>query len=81
MEKTVRMSYTWFWVHWLAEHAPKSVQQIFSKLGRLTATDPKEGVKIILKWLFLTRRPVLAKKQRALRKGEKEAKINKDLNS
>ena len=64
--KTAGMSYIWFWVQWLVEHAPKSVQYKFTKLGRLTATHPKEGAKIILKLLFLTRRPVFRKKQRAL---------------
>ena len=64
--KTAGMSYIWFWVQWLVGHAPKSVQYKFTKLGRLTATHPKEGAKIILKILFLTRRPVFRKKQRAL---------------
>ena len=27
----------WFWVYWLAKHAPKSVKYQFTKLGRLTA--------------------------------------------
>ena len=45
--KTAGMSYIWFWVQWLVEHAPKFVQYKFNKLGRLTATHPKEGAKII----------------------------------
>ena len=38
----------------------------FTKLGQLTPRDPKEGVKIISKFFFVTRKQVLRKKQRAL---------------
>ena len=69
--KTTRMHYIWFWVHWLVEHAPKPVQYQFTKLGPLTSRKPKEGAKLSLKWLFLTRSPVLTKKQRGLSNREK----------
>ena len=60
------MVYIWFWVHWLADHAPKSVKNRFYKFGRLTVRDPMEGAKIILKLLFETPRQVLVKNQRVL---------------
>ena len=53
-------------VHWLIEHAPISGKYGFTKFGRLTGTGPKEGAKIILQLLFLTRRRVLTKTQTAL---------------
>ena len=68
--ETARIFYIWFWVQRLAEHAPKSVYR-FTKLVRLIARDPKEGAKILL---FLTRRPVLRRKQRPLWKEQKEWK-------
>ena len=40
--KTTRMLYIRFWVHWLAEHAPKSVKYQFTKPGGVTSKDPKE---------------------------------------
>ena len=64
--KTAKMPYIWFWVHWLAEHAPNSDQYQFTKLGLLAATDPKEGTKITWKLIFLIGRGVLIKIQRAL---------------
>ena len=42
---------------------PKSVQYPFTKFGRMNATDPKKGAKIILKLLILTWRPALRKNQ------------------
>ena len=39
------MTYIWFWVHWLAEHAPKSGICLFSKLAGLTVRNPREGAK------------------------------------
>ena len=60
------MTYILFWLHWLAEQAPKSVEYEFTKLGRLTARDPKKGAKVILKFFFLSRKQVLRKKERAL---------------
>ena len=60
--KVAKMTYIWFWVHWLAEHTPKSGQYKFAKSCRLTGRDPKEGTKIVLKLLILTWRPVLGKK-------------------
>ena len=64
--KIVKISYFWFWVHWLAEHAPNSAKYQFIKFGRMTVKYPKKGAKIILKLLFLSRRRVLKKKQREL---------------
>ena len=61
--KSVRMSYICFWGHWEGEWTSKSVQYKFTKLGRMTATCPKEGAKIVSKLLILTRRPVLRKNQ------------------
>ena len=52
-KKNARIPYVWFWVHWLAEHTPKCVKYQFTKLGWLTARDPKEGAKYILKFFFL----------------------------
>ena len=69
-----KMSYIWFWVHWLADHARKTDRYRFSKFARLTGIDPKEGAKIILKFLFVTRRWVFIKKERAIRKEEKRRK-------
>ena len=56
------MTYIRFWVHWLAEYAPKSGKHRFTKFGRLNPRDPKEGAKIILKLLFLTQRPILRRR-------------------
>ena len=50
------MSYIGFWVHWLAEHAPKSVICQFIKVAGLTVRNPREGAKIIFKILFLSPR-------------------------
>ena len=72
--KRAKISFMWFWVFWLWEHAPKSVKHQFNKLGWLTTTDPKKVGKLILKWLFLTRSPALTMKQRALWAEEKEQK-------
>ena len=72
--KRAKVSFMWFWVFWLVEHAPKSVKHQFNKLGWLTTTDPKKVGKLILKWLFLTRSPALTMKQRALWAEEKEQK-------
>ena len=69
--KTAKMTYIWFWVHWLAEHAPKYAQYQFTRFVRLTVRDPKEGAKIILKLLFVTRKRVLIKNQRTLSNKEK----------
>ena len=63
--KTAPMCLIWFWVHWLVEHPPKSVKYRFAKFGPLTGNDSKEGGKIILRLLFLTRRQVLIKSQGA----------------
>ena len=60
--KVVKMTYIWLRVHWLAEHAPKSVKYIiFTDFGRLTGRDLREVVKIISNLHFLTRRWVLRK--------------------
>ena len=53
--KREEMSYISFWVHWVAEHAPKSAICQFTKLARLTVRNP-ERAKIIFKLLFLSRR-------------------------
>ena len=55
----------------LAEHAPKSVKYQFTKFGRLAERNFSEGAKTILKLLFLTRRRVLRRSQRALSNREK----------
>ena len=73
--KLVKMAYISFWLHWLTEHAPKSVKYRFTKFGRLTLRDHKEGAKIILKLFFLTSRRVLIKNQRALSNTEKLVKM------
>ena len=71
--KTAQISYIWFRVHWLPEHAPKSAQYLFTKLDRLTETDPKEGAKIILKFFFLSQKKVIRKEQTTLWKEEKNS--------
>ena len=42
-----------FWVHWLAEDAPKSVKDQFSKLCRLTSGAIMERAKNISKTPYL----------------------------
>ena len=64
--KTARMPFIWLRVYWLAGHALKSVKYKFVKFDQPTASDPKEGAKIILRLLFLTRRRVLIKNQTVL---------------
>ena len=64
--KKGKMSYIWFWVHWLPEHVPISARYQFTEYGVPTARDPSERAKIILKLPFLTRRRVSIKIQRAL---------------
>ena len=60
------MSHISSWVNWLAEHTPKPTQYQFAKFGPLIGRGPKEGAKIVLKLLFLTRRRLLTKNQRPL---------------
>ena len=60
------MSYNRFWVLWLAEHAPKSTQYRLNKFGRLTPKNIRDGENIILELLFLSRRRILIKNERAL---------------
>ena len=74
--KTKAMPYIWFWVHWLAEHAPKFVQYQFNKLGLLTTRDPQEGEKIIWKFVFLSRKQVITKKTNNTMKKRKRAKTS-----
>ena len=74
--KWAEMTYICFWMHWLAEHAPKSGKYRFTKFRPLTKRDPKEGTKIILKLLFLTWRPVLTKKTKNTKKRRKRAKMS-----
>ena len=59
--QTVKMSLIWFWVHWLAEHTPKSSKDQFTKHLWQTAGVIREGAKIILKLLYLNRRWVMKK--------------------
>ena len=73
--KTKTMPYIWFWVHWFAEHAPKCVQYQFTKLGWLTTSDPKEGAKIIWKFVFLSRQQVTRKNKQHYEKWEKSQKV------
>ena len=65
-KKTPKMSEIWFWVHYLAEYAPKSVKDQFTKLSWLTLRHLREEVKIISKLLFVTQRLVLRKNQRLI---------------
>ena len=65
------MTYTWFWVHWLAEHAPKSLKYRFTKFGQLAGRSPSEGVKIVLNLQFLAWGRVLRKNQGGLLNKEK----------
>ena len=58
-------------MHWFVEHAPQSGKCRLTKFRRLTGRDLKEGAKIILKLLILTRRPVLRKNQGGLSNREK----------
>ena len=60
----------------LAAHAPKSVKNQFTKPCPLTPRNLREGAHFILKLLFLTRRHVLRKDQRAV---SKRKKLQKDL--
>ena len=74
-EKTAQMSYTWLWLHWLAESTPISGQYQFTKFGRLTGRDPKEVAKLVLNLLILTRRPVLRNYPRGPSKLRKTARM------
>ena len=49
------MAHIQFWVHRLAEQALKFVKYRFSKFGRLTSRDHREGGKVILKLFFLSK--------------------------
>ena len=69
------MSYIWFWVHWLAEHTPKSSKYQFIKLAGLTVRNPREGAKIILKLLFLTSMADFNKKPKSTIQHRKWAKM------
>ena len=73
--KRAKICYNWFWVRWFAEHASTSAKYQFTKFGRMTARDPKEGVKIILNFFFLTRKRVFRKKPKSTMKRRKRAKI------
>ena len=57
------MSCIWVLVHLSVEHVPKSSKCQFTKYGRLTTRDPKEGVKTILKLFFVTLKQILRKKK------------------
>ena len=56
----------------LGVYATKFGNYQFTKVGQLTPRDAKEGAKIILKFLFVTRKRVFKKNQRAIRKEEKK---------
>ena len=58
-------------MHWLVGHAPESVKYKFTKFGRLSVTDHREGAKITLKSFFLSSRRVLIKNKRALSRAQK----------
>ena len=45
--KRAKTSYICFWVHCLAEDAPKSGKNRFTKFGHLTARHPMERAKIV----------------------------------
>ena len=77
--KTVQMSFIWYWMYWLAGHPTKYSKYEFIKVGRMTPTDPKEEAKIILKFLFVTRKRVFRKKQRTIPKEDKKRKTKKVL--
>ena len=64
-------------MYWLAEHPTKYGKDEFIKVGRMTPTDPKEEAKIILKFLFVTRKRVFRKKQRTIPKKIKSEKRKK----
>ena len=66
-------------MYWLAEHPTKYGKDKFIKVGRMTPTDPKEEAKIILKFLFVTRKRVFRKKQRTIPKEDKKLKTKKVL--
>ena len=70
-----KMTYVWVWMHWLEEHGPKSGNYWFTKFIWLTVRDHRKGAKIILKLLFLSRRQVLIRKQRALSNKENLRKL------
>ena len=53
------MTFICFWVHWFAAPARKAAKDQVTKFDQLTGRDLRQGAKIILKLLFLTRREVL----------------------
>ena len=59
------------WVHWLAQHAPKSPKYLIIKFGQLTARNLIEAAQIILKLHSLARMRVLRKNQGGLSNKEK----------
>ena len=73
--KIVKISYFWFWVHWLAEHAPNSAKYQFIKFGRMTVKYPKKGAKIILKLLFLMSKASFKEKTKRTIQQRKLAKM------
>ena len=58
----------------LVSRAPKSVKKGFTKFGRLARRVLREGAKIVLKLLFLTRRRLLTKNQSVLSNRENRQK-------
>ena len=64
-------------MHYLAEHAPKSAKQQFTKLCRGSSGIIREGAKIHSKIPYLIQRQVLSKIQRALSNREKLQKCLK----
>ena len=59
--KRTKMSYMWCWVQWLAEHTLKSAIHQFTKLGRQTTRDPKEGANILWSSSFYLESTLLEK--------------------
>ena len=53
-------------MHWFLEHTTTAANYQSAKFGRVSARDPREGEKIILQLLFLTRRSLLRKIQGGL---------------
>ena len=73
-KKWAKLTYIWFWVQWLAEHAPKTGKCRFNKFGWLTRRDAKEEAKIFFKIAFLSLRGTLLKTQRTLSNSENDRK-------
>ena len=69
------MSYMWCQVQWLAEHNLKSVIYQFTKLGRQTARDPKEGANILWSSSFCLESTLLEKNKQHYEKKKKSHNV------